>query len=164
MITYEDFLSLKEANAKLERDNLRLKKEIFQLTEIKEQILPMKTDLIEKHIKQEKEKEAKILSLESIVSALRDQLLKKDKNEINDKNNHLLIQNQKLNEKICILKVQFKQKEDEFSEKRKQDEAEINNLKSRILETFQQNSQNDNNEITKINSQLNSTIQILSRK
>ena len=164
MITIEDFLSLKEANAKLERDNLRLKKEIFQLTEIKEQILPMKTDLIEKHIKQEKEKEAKILSLESIVSALRDQLLKKDKNEINDKNNHLLIQNQKLNEKICILKVQFKQKEDEFSEKRKQDEAEINNLKSRLLETFQQNSQNYNNEITKINSQLNSTIQILSRK
>ena len=71
---------------------------------------------------------------------------------------------QKLNEKICKLKVQFKQKEDEFSEKRKQDEAEINNLKSRLLETFQQNSQNDNNEITKINSQLNSTIQILSRK
>ena len=122
----------------------------------------MKTDLIEKHIKQEKE--AKILSLESIVSALRDQLLKKDKNEINDKNNHLLLQNQKLNEKICKLKVQFKQKEDEFSEKRKQDEAEINNLKSRLLETFQQNSQNYNNEITKINSQLNSTIQILSRK
>ena len=108
MITYEDFLSLKEANSKLERDNLRLKNEIFQLTEIKELILPMKTDLIEKHIKQEKEKEAKILSLESIVSALRDQLLKKDKNEINDKNNHLLLQNQKLKEKICKLKVQFK--------------------------------------------------------
>ena len=75
MFSYNDFLALKEEKLKLERENLRLKNEIFQLTEIKEQILPMKTYLIEKYKEQVQEKDAKLTSFESSVSVFPNKVL-----------------------------------------------------------------------------------------
>ena len=65
------------------------------------------------------------------------------------------------------MKAQFKQKENIFSQKIKQDTVEINNLKTILLKYSQLNSPKsliDSNQITKMNDQLNSTVQILSKK
>lgn len=161
MFSYNDFFALKEEKLKLERENLRLKNEILQLTEIKEQILPMKTYLIEKYQEQVQEKDAKLTSMGSS-SVISYQMLNK-----NEKNNQLIQQNQKLKEEIFVLKNQIKQKEDEFSQKIQQDATEISNLKTILLKYSQQKSQKhqiDTNEINEINDQLKSTVQILSRK
>lgn len=163
MISFADFLALKEEKMKLEREGLRLKNEIFQLKEIKEQILPMKTFLIDKYKEQNQEKDEKIASLESTISILRNQITIKSK--VNKNNNQLLQQNQELKEEICSLKVQCKQIEEEYSEKSKQTDIEIQNLKTILSQSFsQQNTTNESDEIIKKNNKLNTVVEMLSRK
>lgn len=164
MFSYQDFLTLKEEKLLLERENIRLKHEILEMTQKNDEILPKSTFLLEQLRDQNKEKESKIKSLEVDIFNLRKQIVAKNKNDLKEKNIFLSLMNKSQKDKIESLKTQYKQQLSDFMQKNKQNSGEIHDLKSTIAAISTQMSKEECEKMKNENQQLKNTIQILDRK
>ena len=151
---------------RLESENLKLKKENLQLTEIKNQVLPMTKNILATLKKQNEEREAKITTLETDFTIMRNQLAVKNEveKELKKKNEKLNQENENIKSQIQVVKNKYKQKIDEFSQKNQQNKAKIEDLNSIISKVFDQLKQSDCKEILKENKQLKTIIQKLNEK